>query len=77
MKSTDYSEDTLIERPALELFDKLRWETANCFHECGHGIGKKKGKRFHGKNSRDLFQSHHFVTLGTVSLLLKPFHSSR
>ena len=29
----DYSEDTLIERPAIALFEKLGWETVNCFEE--------------------------------------------
>ncbi len=37
MKTTDYSEDALVEQPAIELFGKLRWETANCFHEFDHG----------------------------------------
>ena len=37
MKTADYSEDALIEQPAIELFGKLRWETANCFHEFDHG----------------------------------------
>ncbi|KAB2941881.1 MAG: type I restriction endonuclease subunit R [Candidatus Methanoperedens sp.] len=29
----DYSEDSLVEQPAIELFRKLGWETANCFYE--------------------------------------------
>ena len=29
----DYSEDSLVEQPAIELFRKLGWETANCFFE--------------------------------------------
>lgn len=34
--SQDYSEDNLIEQPAIELFEELGWETANCFYEvCG------------------------------------------
>ncbi len=37
MKTTDYSEDALVEQPAIELFGKLRWETENCFHEFDHG----------------------------------------
>jgi type I restriction enzyme R subunit len=37
MKTGDYSEDSLIEQPAIELFGKLRWETANCFREFDHG----------------------------------------
>jgi type I restriction enzyme R subunit len=37
MKTADYSEDALIEQPAIELFGKLRWETENCFHEFDHG----------------------------------------
>ncbi len=28
-----YSEDTLVERPAIALFGQLGWETANCFDE--------------------------------------------
>jgi len=30
---SDYSEDSLVEQPAIELFAELGWETANCFHE--------------------------------------------
>jgi len=30
---TEYSEDALIEQPAIELFEKLGWETANCSKE--------------------------------------------
>lgn len=29
----DYSEDALIERPAIELFRSIGWRTANCFYE--------------------------------------------
>jgi len=36
MSSSDYSEDALIEQPAIEVFQDLGWETANCFNEkCG------------------------------------------
>lgn len=28
-----YSEDTLVEQPAIELFCEHGWNTANCFHE--------------------------------------------
>ena len=31
--STDYSEDTLVEQPTIELFSELEYETANCFYE--------------------------------------------
>ena len=31
--SNDYSEDSLVEQPAIELFRELGWETANCFYE--------------------------------------------
>lgn len=30
---SDYSEDSLVEQPAIELFSELNWKTANCFHE--------------------------------------------
>ena len=29
--STDYSEDTLVEQPAIALFSELGYDTANCF----------------------------------------------
>ena len=29
----DYSEDALVEQPAIALFKELGWETANCFNE--------------------------------------------
>ena len=32
-ESSDYSEDTLVEQPAIALFAELGYETANCFHE--------------------------------------------
>src|SRR5688572_11285380 len=28
-----YSEDSLVEQPAIELFKDLDWEAANCYHE--------------------------------------------
>ena len=31
--SYDYSEDALVEQPAIALFAELGWETADCFHE--------------------------------------------
>lgn len=33
MAAKDYSEDTLIEQPAIKLFDALGWRTANLFRE--------------------------------------------
>jgi type I restriction enzyme R subunit len=33
MTPADYSEDALVEQPAIALFQALGWETANCFHE--------------------------------------------
>ena len=29
----DYSEDALVEQPAIALFAELGWETVNCFRE--------------------------------------------
>lgn len=29
----DYSEDSLVEQPAIELFSELDWQTTNCFYE--------------------------------------------
>lgn len=33
MSRLGYSEDALVEQPAIALFGELDWETANCFHE--------------------------------------------
>jgi type I restriction enzyme R subunit len=33
MAMNDYSEDSLVEQPAIELFRELGWQTANCFFE--------------------------------------------
>lgn len=33
MGSTHYSEDTLVEQPAIKLFEELGWEIANCLNE--------------------------------------------
>ena len=30
-----YSEDILVEQPAIALFEKLGWQTVKCFHEFG------------------------------------------
>jgi len=32
-KSDKYSEEALVERPAMELFSRLGWSVQNCFHE--------------------------------------------
>ncbi|TWU29647.1 type I restriction endonuclease subunit R [Bythopirellula polymerisocia] len=43
--STDFSEDTLVEQPAVALFSDLGYETANCFHEkfgtSGSALGRE------------------------------------
>ena len=40
----DFSEDALIEQPAIELFGELGWETANCFHEFEQAGGSPLGR---------------------------------
>ena len=30
---SDYSEDSLVEQPAIELFSQLGWYPKNCFYE--------------------------------------------
>ncbi|MCG2779214.1 MAG: DEAD/DEAH box helicase, partial [Desulfobacterales bacterium] len=41
---TDYSENTLVEQPAIALFEELGWETANCFYEFDQGGGSPLGR---------------------------------
>jgi len=31
--ASNYTENNLVEQPAIELFAELGWETANCFYE--------------------------------------------
>jgi type I restriction enzyme R subunit len=33
MSPSDYSEDSLVEKPAIALFEELGWEADNCFYE--------------------------------------------
>ena len=42
--STDFSEDTLVEQPAIALFDELGYDTANCFYEKVGGSGSTLGR---------------------------------
>ena len=39
-----YSEDELIEQPAIALFGELKWETADCFHEFEQAGGSPLGR---------------------------------
>ena len=41
--SGDYSEDTLVEQPAIALFDELGWTTANLYHET-FGVNGTEGR---------------------------------
>ena len=38
-----YSEDTLVEQPAINLFAELGWQTANCYEE-SFGPGGSLGR---------------------------------
>ena len=40
----DFSENALVEQPAIELFGQLGWETANCFHEFEQAGGSPLGR---------------------------------
>lgn len=46
-RNNDYSEESLVERPAIELFDRLKWSTQNCFHEFD-----ENGKSFLGRDTK-------------------------
>lgn len=39
-----YSEDALVEQPAVALLDELGWETADCFHEFEQAGGSPLGR---------------------------------
>ena len=42
-----YTEDALVEQPAIKLFDELGWDTLNCWEE-GFGDGSLLGRENHG-----------------------------
>jgi len=44
----DYTEDKLVEQPAIELFQELGWEAANCFYET-YGSGGTLGRETSGE----------------------------
>ena len=44
MTSTDFSENTLVEQPAIALFSELGYETANCFYEKVGGSASTLGR---------------------------------
>ncbi|MBN1459634.1 MAG: hypothetical protein JXA57_08850, partial [Armatimonadetes bacterium] len=37
MGDTGYTEDTLVEKPAIALLAELGWETVDVYHEFDHG----------------------------------------
>ena len=47
-----YSEDALVERPAVALFRQLGWETANCFDEVfGDGATAEPNRPYLGRET--------------------------
>jgi len=46
-KNSKYSEEALVERPAMELFSQLSWSAQNCFHEFD-----EKGLSFLGRETK-------------------------
>jgi type I restriction enzyme, R subunit len=45
MSGIDYSENALVEQPAIALFTRLGYETANCFHEQVGGSASTLGRK--------------------------------
>lgn len=48
MTSADYSENALVEQPAIALFEELGWPSANCFHEKVGGSASTLGRETTG-----------------------------
>ena len=44
MSPSDYSEDSLVEQPAIALFEKLGWESDNCFKKFEEQGGSPLGR---------------------------------
>jgi hypothetical protein len=50
MTPTGYTEDALVEQPAIALLAELGWETVNAYHEFDHGastLGRETRGRGH------------------------------
>jgi len=48
-EKASYSEDALVEQPAIELFEQLGWTHANCFNEFDHVGGSFLGRENKGE----------------------------
>lgn len=46
--TNSYSEDIIVEQPAIALFEVLEWETANCYHEI-YGVAGTLGRAHSGE----------------------------
>ncbi|WP_010585809.1 type I restriction endonuclease [Schlesneria paludicola] len=44
MTNTDFSENALVEQPAISLFEELGWPCANCFYEKIGGANSTHGR---------------------------------
>jgi len=49
MSPVGYTEDTLVEKPAIELFSSLNWQTYNAFHEFETANGSPLGRETKGE----------------------------
>jgi len=43
-----YSEDALVEQPAISLFGEMRWDTLDCYNET-YGEGGTLGREHRGE----------------------------
>ena len=57
-----YTEDKLIEQPAIKLFESLEWETLNCWEET-FGEDSLLGR----ENRSDVVLVDHFVMSGIAA----------
>jgi len=59
MTPTGYSEDALVEQPAIALLAELGWETVNAFGEFDHGAStlgwETREERKKGNGVKSLF----------------------
>jgi len=59
-RAGEYSEDQLVEQPAIELFKSLGWETADCYQEFEQAGGSLLGRE---NKSEVVLKSHLFSAL--------------
>ena len=59
MSAHAYTEDQLVEQPAIGLFAELGWTTVSALEEIPKAVGSRESWGFRGQGSRENLASRH------------------